>query len=195
MPKKSDLLPGTIFQQLTIINKANKKGPTGRSYYNCACSCGNNTLISRSELQAGKTKSCGCLRRSLPTANFKLEAGEASYRCLYQRCKRGAKIRGIPFDLSTDRHRALIKDKCNHCGKPPIPFNCYNYKVQANMTTESAKDAWVLVNGIDRLDPNLGYTEANCVPCCTPCNYGKLDYTQQEYIAHCRKVVAFQDSK
>jgi len=30
-------------------------------------------------------------------------------------------------------------------------------------------------SGIDRLDPSIGYTIANCVPCCWACNYVKSD--------------------
>lgn len=51
------------------------------------------------------------------------------------------------------------------------------------------------MNGIDRRDPNKGYTVENCVPCCEQCNYAKLDYTEDEYVNHCREVVVFQDSK
>ena len=36
-------------------------------------------------------------------------------------------------------------------------------------------------NGIDRTDPNKGYTTENCVSCCSKCNYAKHEMTLSEY--------------
>ena len=36
-------------------------------------------------------------------------------------------------------------------------------------------------NGIDRVDPNKGYTTKNCVSCCSKCNYAKHEMTLSEY--------------
>jgi 5-methylcytosine-specific restriction endonuclease McrA len=38
-----------------------------------------------------------------------------------------------------------------------------------------------IYNGLDRIDSNLGYSVANCVPCCTKCNYAKGNMTLLEF--------------
>jgi hypothetical protein len=47
-------------------------------------------------------------------------------------------------------------------------------------TVSEAGDAF-LHNGIDRLDNALGYTTANSVPCCKPCNQAKNDRSVDEF--------------
>lgn len=36
-------------------------------------------------------------------------------------------------------------------------------------------------NGIDRINPNKGYSSDNCVSCCSKCNYAKHEMTIDEY--------------
>ena len=193
--KKPDLPIGKQFKQLTILSKSTKIGSNKKSYYICMCDCGAQTVVSRSDLVTKNVKSCGCRRRLMPSLTFKLEPGEVSYRALYKRCTHGAIVRDIPLTLTSIQHRAIIKENCYYCNSPPVPYNCYSSRKNSNMTTKSVKDAWIIANGIDRIDSNLGYSIENSVACCSACNYGKNDYPAQEFIAWCRRVVAFQDVK
>lgn len=198
MPKKSNLVEGEVFGQLTIVTKSECRGSADKSYYICSCSCGRKTEVSRSTLISGKTKSCGCLRYENASLLFKTGPGLASYNMLFARCKRGAKLRNIFFDLTAEQHKNLIIEKCDHCGRPPSPYNPYvntNKKVTKCMKPSTVEAAWIVASGIDRVNSSLGYTISNCVPCCARCNYAKLDDTKEDYIEHCRRVVAYQDSK
>lgn len=38
--------------------------------------------------------------------------------------------------------------------------------------------------GVDRINPNEGYTVENSGPCCNNCNYGKLRMQEDEYVDH-----------
>ncbi len=58
-----------------------------------------------------------------------------------------------------------------------------------------AQEAWVYKNGIDRLNNDEGYVLSNCVPSCSVCNYGRQDYTVEEYVEHCKKVTYFQERR
>jgi DNA-binding XRE family transcriptional regulator len=59
----------------------------------------------------------------------------------------------------------LIQQECYYCGS----IN--------SQETQGFKH-----NGIDRLDSTKGYTEQNCVPCCTKCNMAKGSLTTREFL-------------
>lgn len=75
------------------------------------------------------------------------------------------------FTITVEDTEKIVSEQCFYCGE-----------------TEEAR-------GLDRWQNDLGYTINNCVPACWPCNNGKSDYTAEEYIEHCRKVVKFWDNK
>lgn len=60
------LKPGDKYNRLTVIEKVPKPSPyltsNGR-WYLCDCECGKQTIVEEYKIKAGKTKSCGCLRR------------------------------------------------------------------------------------------------------------------------------------
>lgn len=43
--------------------------------------------------------------------------------------------------------------------------------------------------GIDRKDNNIGYIKENVVLCCEMCNRMKLNYTLDNFLLHCEKIV------
>ena len=60
------LLPGQVFGRLTVLEET--PAPTEYTaykglWYRCRCQCGNETVVRRSSLVRGDTRSCGCLRR------------------------------------------------------------------------------------------------------------------------------------
>lgn len=52
-------LTGKRFGNLTVVSYANNYK------WNCLCDCGTNKTIRGGDLQAGKTKSCGCLKKKM----------------------------------------------------------------------------------------------------------------------------------
>lgn len=65
---------------------------------------------------------------------------------------------GRLFALSDVRFVELVSGKCAYCGSSPNP-----------------------VNGIDRVDSNLGYVEGNVVTACGPCNRAKRNMSLDEF--------------
>ena len=53
---------GTVYGNLTVLGPAERRR-TGHAQVLCRCTCGVEKPIPVTELQRGKTKSCGCLRR------------------------------------------------------------------------------------------------------------------------------------
>jgi hypothetical protein len=81
-----------------------------------------------------------------------------SITAVYGNYIRGAKVRGIPFELDINDVGTLIHADCYYCKRFPKE-----------------------VNGIDRFDNTKGYTTDNCVPCCSDCNYLKNNTSPEEF--------------
>lgn len=54
-------ITGQRFGRLVAIERTEKKGSSGHLYWRCKCDCGNECLVTSSNLRNGSTKSCGCL--------------------------------------------------------------------------------------------------------------------------------------
>lgn len=93
------------------------------------------------------------------------KAHNQSQRGKFATYKRSAKHRDISFDLSFDQFMSFWQLDCFYCGDP-IP-----------------------TIGIDRIDSNVGYTIKNCVPCCTMCNYMKLNHSLERWQTHMLKAL------
>lgn len=66
MVKVKENLTGMVFGKLTVIESApNHIRPNGeqRTAWKCHCECGNDVVVTSSELKRNRTKSCGCLRK------------------------------------------------------------------------------------------------------------------------------------
>lgn len=89
--REKENLSGNRFGKLTVIRRAEPKTKYKQIYYECKCDCGNTTVVRKSHLVSGETKSCGC---SLSDRRIKLEGtrigrlfvleylGNRKYRCL-----------------------------------------------------------------------------------------------------------------
>jgi hypothetical protein len=91
--------------------------------------------------------------------NYKVEAFKNKH-VIWNHYVKGAKKRGIDFNLKKELFNSLIIQKCFYC----------DYKKEGE------------VNGIDRLDNNKGYLEENVVTCCETCNSSKGTQHPQEFI-------------
>lgn len=54
---------GTRFGRLIVVSDAPARD--GARYWQCACDCGGESIVSTESLKAGNTKSCGCLQAEL----------------------------------------------------------------------------------------------------------------------------------
>lgn len=201
-----DDLTGQRFGRWTVLFQSKSKFKSRATMWHCRCDCGNERDISRTNLVQGKTKSCGCYRKELShqldetkrkfdhqgnithklcpicgefksVDNFPLNPRKVdgyseycndclnySLRKRYSRYARRAKNANMDFDISKSEFDEITSQPCAYCGK------------------YSATYQGVGINGIDRVDSNLGYTKGNIVPCCTICNRMKLDYKKEEWI-------------
>lgn len=77
--------------------------------------------------------------------------------------KLNAYKRNIEYKLTDEEVEQICNKECFYCGE-----------------TENI--------GIDRIDSNKGYVKENCVPCCGMCNRMKNIFSQDEFIAKCKKI-------
>jgi hypothetical protein len=91
--------------------------------------------------------------------NYQAEA-YTNKHVLWNHYVKGAQKRKIDFTLSKAKFQDLILHPCFYC--------------------KYTKDGEV--NGLDRLNNNEGYTEENCVACCSTCNMLKGPQHPQEFI-------------
>lgn len=126
----------------------------------CRCDCGVERRVQTSNLK--QMGSCGCLRSEIHRARMRKPPGvatETRARTYYQR---NAKRRGLEWKLSDEEFVQIIRGACWYCGEMESMQSDRGYSLCS-------------YNGIDRLDPALGYTPENCVTACKVCNNAKSD--------------------
>jgi len=76
---------GKTYNRLTILGVDHIDG--SKTYYQCACICGNNCVVLHSRITSGRTASCGCYRKEIRTKHGRY--GHRLYRIwnnMKQRC-------------------------------------------------------------------------------------------------------------
>lgn len=149
--------------------------------YVLECECGKVTTLQRVVFKYGNTKSCGCFRREVVYerfANNRSISDEIFYKTsLMNSYIKKANSRGKDFELTFKQFDNFITGNCYYCGI--IPSNQYKYK---------KKDITIMYNGVDRVNPDLGYTLSNCVSCCKTCNFLKGTLQKEEFINQINKI-------
>jgi hypothetical protein len=136
--------------------------------WNCLCKCGNSCVTRSDKLS---TYSCGCLQKKAVIKNNKKKAKKNSISAknsLLLAYKKGAKERSLKFKLNFKTFIMLTSQNCTYCGIEP-------------KQVQKAAGGNYIYNGIDRKDPNIGYTTDNCTPCCKICNRAKLDMSFEDF--------------
>lgn len=90
-----------------------------------------------------------------------------------------AKARGLSVEISLEEYIEIASRDCAYCGARP--------------TIKTPSKSWQSVtylNGIDRIDNNVGYTVGNCAPCCAQCNWAKKDLTQKEFVLWANRIAS-----
>uniref|UniRef100_A0A6C0DS92 Uncharacterized protein n=1 Tax=viral metagenome TaxID=1070528 RepID=A0A6C0DS92_9ZZZZ len=94
--------------------------------------------------------------------NYK-EERRLNLQQLYKDYNRSATKRGLTINLQADDFKALVVKPCYYCG--------YFKETE--------------VNGIDRINNDIGYEKTNCVPCCEICNRLKHYFHPSFFIKLC----------
>lgn len=163
-------LTGKIFGKLTVLSRFEDPyvpscRQQSKALWNCQCICGRNKIVSSNYLKNKKCKSCGHCSRGL------LDETKSSKNNLYLVYRNSAKRRGLSFLLNYEKFMALTQQNCYYCGNPPNRYFIVPFARKG-----------IYVNGIDRIDNNMGYEKNNSAPCCTDCNNAKNSLTKEEFL-------------
>lgn len=107
---------GQKYGKLTVLNREENKGP--KSCWRCICDCGNEIITTGDALQAGKTKSCGCLTTSF--GEFKIEQLLIKMQLPYEKekifstCKSSKTNRPFRFDFYVNNKYLIEFDGKQH---------------------------------------------------------------------------------
>jgi hypothetical protein len=177
MGKREDLT-GKRFGMLTVTSfDRTHRTPSGqwRAYWHASCDCGGQKSVSAESLRRGRCISCGCQERA--PGRSKAYPGHPTWLSqVWQEYKTGARNRSLSCELTIEQVGELCKSDCHYCGAPPAPR--HSTLVWGGM----------VVNGIDRRDSTVGYTIANCVPCCSTCNRMKMALPVDTFIAQVKRI-------
>jgi len=161
---KSRYQIGTKIGGVTIISWV--KAPIRNHYstsrqYLGKCDCGKEKIFSLSTVSNHhENYSCGCFKKEATACK---DIYLAEYKKYIIGNNNGRKLE---FSLTEEEFTKLVKGDCFYCG-------------ENNKTNMISKRG--MRNGIDRVNPKIGYILSNCVSCCKDCNSIKFAQNLTEF--------------
>lgn len=148
---------------IEIIRGAKHVHPQARF----VCACGRERIARATSVRRGLITQCApCAKAAAAKRGGdkrRLPEQERRNRDRWSVYRQNAKAKRLLFDLSLQQFALLLAAPCDYCGAAPS-------------------------GGVDRLDSTLGYTVANCAPCCSTCNYAKRELSRDVFIDWVQRV-------
>ena len=170
---------GITIGSMTILNPTNEMGSSGRFFIG-VCKCGKKAKVSSRSIRRSMNDdyNLSCRKCIYSDRKVGMSPDDIAFNNLYSMYKSGAvRTRSIEFNLSVDFFRKITKEYCYYCGSEPKQI-CYN----------SIRTGKYIYNGIDRVNPKLGYIESNCLPACGDCNIMKQSMQYDEFISKIKQI-------
>lgn len=187
---------GERYGRLVVIEYYGKN-EKGRILWRCKCDCGNEKIVASDLLSSGKTKSCGCLKYEVlhnPNHLFKREQDrkKSIMKVQYSHIKRrNKKFTGEV--MTFEEFCKKSEEPCAYCGEP------YSKEIEDRLNeTKNGKrlsSKIVRINGIDRINSSIGYTNENTVACCKKCNTAKNTMSKEDFLSWIYKVYHFNNNE
>ncbi|MEG0774390.1 hypothetical protein [Clostridium sp.] len=159
--KPSENLSGKKFNMLSVVKFVKKD--KGRFYYEVECDCGNKKVMRSDSIKVNKH--CGGDTHKPEGPELQMDRVEVLKKEEYYQSiiRRSKKLNSQEDNIISFEEFSNIVDKeCYYCEEKGSKIRKDKYS-----NTE------ILINGIDRMDNNLGYITKNVVSCCKWCNYSK----------------------
>jgi hypothetical protein len=172
-------LSGKKFGKLTLLKRVGFSRQD-KARYECLCDCGNQFVSYAFTITKGKKTSCGCenIQRTGSAAHNWKGCGEIS-GSFWARIKLGAEVREIEFNISIEEawEQFLKQDKkCVFTGQVLV----FSARTQGGCDGTAS---------LDRINSLKGYITGNIQWVHKWINIMKSDFTSEEFIEMCEKVV------
>lgn len=185
---------------LTVIEEIFHPSDPKLHLLKCKCDCGNEKLIRRLGFKFS-AKSCGCLQKKavlITSLNNRTFGKAALSRQYYNHVSNANGRNRTP--LTREKWDKIVLQPCYFCGEIDVRDSMRSHKkgvskFQSEYTEEEKLQYVVKINGVDRLDNNLDYTDENSVPCCGWCNTMKREYSETLFIEKITKIYNFHKNK
>jgi len=82
-------------------------------------------------------------------------------------------------NIDFDQFMILCSANCHYCDSRPI-----------NRHTVNNASNYIMYNGLDRVDNNVGYLLSNVVTACHVCNYMKRNTNKKDFINQCKQIAS-----
>lgn len=163
------------YGRLLPIEPIQERAKGGSVKWLFQCDCGKISTHIATRVKDGSITSCGCGR-----INFN---ADISYAEIFSDYKFRAKQHGLKFELPSEYFIKLITSSCYYCGFPPNhEYNHYKRRNSKPKHLPNIEIFSIKVNGIDRINNNLGYTKENSVSCCKFCNLAKNRWPVKDFL-------------
>jgi len=177
-------LVGMKLGRLTVIEKDTKKITLEKgTHWICKCDCGKTYSVSRNNLKpfaendAKATRSCGCSKKN------RMDRERVLWKKAYcNKITNSKTYKNLNSNLSEKDFKEIALKNCHYCG---LPFSSVYRDIRWKKGKEiKMTDSEIRLNGIDRINSDIGYIKENCVSCCTNCNQAKNTLSQQQFSEH-----------
>jgi hypothetical protein len=167
----------SIYNKVKVLSFA--YAVNSRAFYNTTClECGTLSIrrVDHIKTYPEFCNACKEVRTAKPKVESVLTAIFGGYRS-------NAKAKGKEFSLTKEQFQKLITQNCFYCNAEPTETQTSKSR---NRTVTK-----FLHNGVDRKDSDLGYTEENCVACCSMCNLMKNKFNLVDFVNKINQIHAF----
>lgn len=159
-PRKCRITDQMIGQKYNILYVISISEVGKSPRVNVKCDCGTIKTVRSMDVRSGKVASCGCYHKTEMSKRQTKPDNISAKRKFFNNYYFGAKRRNILFELTYDQILEICSKNCFYCNALPKRI-------------VKATKSKITVNGIDRVNNELGYNLKNVVPCCGDCNYKK----------------------
>lgn len=149
-------------------------------YYKCKCNfCGSeyNSFIENLKDIRKSGVSCKKCSNVQHREYEAMSAQDAQVSIVYSNYKSRAKSKNLEFTLTKDEFFKLVRSNCHYCNQEPNKIRLDRVK-----SRREGYDSSCLMNGIDRINSNKGYTIDNSLPCCEDCNKAKRNLEYDDFL-------------
>jgi hypothetical protein len=186
---------------ITILEDLGSRKISGvsRFFLRCRCEKCGCEFTARKDHVTRKTRpiiSCGCNQHPITgrkAYNAKPD-GLAAAKNVFNSYKTKCAKKKIFFAVTFDEFVKITSHNCHYCGS--FPEQEYSGVFKHGLRAGKKKvNGTYKYNGIDRIDPKLGYVAGNMRPCCRYCNSAKLDRSEADFFAWVERAYAHTRGK